>query len=195
MAHELAQEAINNFVIAAHHDLAQVKKSLAEQPDLLNENADWVETPIQAAAHMANRDIMDYLLAEGAPLDICTAAVLGRADDVRAMLADDPGLAEATGAHNIPVMYFAAIVGNEDIAQILLDAGAAINSPDGSNSPLHGAAIFGQPKLVKWLLDHDANPYTVDFEGKTPLERAEANGHEEVAALLRPFFDTTTDNT
>lgn len=190
MAQEIGQEAINQFVIAAHHDLPYVKQTLAEYPQLLNENAEWIETPIQAATHVVNRPIIDYLLAQGAPLDICTAAVLGRADDVRTMLAENPELAHATGAHNIPVLFFPVVVGDLEIAQILLDAGAAVNVEEGANSPLHGAAIFGQAGAARWLLDHDANPYAKDYEGKTPLDRAEASGHEAVTALLKPFFET-----
>lgn len=189
MATELSQETINELVVAAHHDLPRVTEMLAEQPELINENADWIETPIQAAAHVGNRAIAEYLLQQGAPLDICTAAMLGRADDVRALLADDPGLAEASGAHNIPVMFYPTINGNVEIAQILLDAGAPINVEDGINSPLHGAAIFGQPLMAQWLLDNDANPYALDYEGKTPLERARENEHAEVAAKLEPFFE------
>src|SRR3954464_13444739 len=107
---EFTQDQINNFVIAAHHDLAEVQVALAEYPDLLNENAEWMETPIQAASHVYNRPIIDFLLAQGAPMDICTAAVLGRADEVKAILADDPDAAHATGAHNLAVLFFPAIV-------------------------------------------------------------------------------------
>lgn len=189
MAQELSQDTINEFVIAAHHDLPQVKKMLAEQPALLNENAEWIETPIQAAAHVGNRQITEYLLDQGAPLDICTAAMLGRADDVRSILADEPEESAATGSHNIPVMFFAAIGGHVDIAQILLDAGSPVNADEGVNSPLHGAAMFGQPAMVQWLLDHEANPYAKDYEGKTPLDRAQENGHPEAAALLEPYFE------
>jgi ankyrin repeat protein len=189
MVQDLGQDQINEFVIAAHHDLAFVQQKLAENPALLNENAEWIETPIQAAAHVGNRPIAEFLLAAGAPLDICTAAMLGRTDDVKAMLADDSELAQATGAHNIPVLFYPAISGNLEIAQLLFDAGAAVNVEDGTNSPLHGAAIFGQTLMVRWLLDHDANPYAEDYEGKTPLDRAEANGHEDAAALLKPFFE------
>lgn len=188
MTQELSQETINELVVAAHHDLPRVQALLAENPDILNENADWIETPIQAAAHVGNRPIAEYLLAQGAPLDICTAAMLGRADDVRALLADDPGLYEATGAHNIPLLFFPAITGNVEIAQILLDAGASVNAGEGGNTPLHGAAIFGQVAMVQWLLDHDANPYAADREGKTPLDRAQDKGYDAIAALLLPFF-------
>ncbi|GEM_PF-495561 len=184
----LSQELINEFVVAAHFDFDKVKSMLAERYELLNENAAWLETPIQAAAHTGRADIAEFLLEQGAPLDICTAAMLGRADDVRQMLNDDPGLYEAVGAHNIPVMYFPAIAGNIPIATMLLSAGAAINVEDGRSSPLHGAASFGQTEMVKWLLANDANPYTVDFDGKTPLERAQQRQYTAIIELLQPFF-------
>ncbi len=184
---------IDEFVVAAHHDLPRIQELLGEHPELLNENAQWVETPIQAAAHVGNRAIAEYLLDEGAPLDICTAAMLGRIDDVKSMLADDPELAHATGPHNIPVMFYPAISGNQDVAELLYSAGADLNVEEGINSPLHGAALFGQTQMVRWLLDHDANPYATDYEGKTPLDRAEENQHPEAAALLRPFFDESAD--
>lgn len=186
---QLTQELVNQFVIAAHHDLDQVRAMLAENPALLNENAEWFETPIQAAAHVGRRDIVEFLLAQGAPLDICTAAMLGRAEVVDALLAEDPGLREATGAHNIPLMYFPAISGEIAIAERLLAAGADLNAGEGVNTALHGAAIFGQTAMVRWLLDHDANPYALDMNGKMPIDLAEQNQHEAAAALLRPFTE------
>ena len=186
--HPISQEAVDEFVVAAHHDLPRVRELLAGNPTLLNENATWIETPIQAAAHVGNRPIAEYLLDQGAPLDICTASMLGLIDDVRALLADTPELSGATGAHNIPLMFFPAISNNTEIAQVLYDAGANVNAGEGGNTPLHGAAIFGNIAMLQWLLDHAANPYAVDYEGKTPLERAHDNGHEAAAALLKPFF-------
>lgn len=189
MATELSQETINELVVAAHHDLPRVKAMLAEQPELLNENAEWIETPLQAAAHVGNREIADYLLGLGAPLDICVAAMFGNADAVHEFLADNPEEAQATGSHNIPVMYFAAISGSIEVAEILHHAGSPVNVEEGVTSPLHGAAIFGQAHMAKWLLDHDANPYAKDYEGKTPLDRAQDNGHADVVALLQPYFE------
>src|SRR5215216_3839694 len=175
----IPQEIIDEMVVASHHDLPRVQEMLAENPALLNENATWIETPIQAAAHVGNRLIAEYLLEQGAPLDICTAAMLGRIDDVKALLAEAPELSGATGAHNIPLMFFAALSDNTDIAQTLYDADADVNAGEGGNTPLHGAAIFGRMNTLRWLLSHDANPYAVDYEGKTPLDRARDNGHED----------------
>lgn len=187
-AARLSQETINEFVVASHFDFPKVQSMLAEQPALLNENAEWIETPIQAAAHVNNREIAEWLLAQGAPLDICTATMLNRADDVHAMLEEDPEMIDDTGAHNIPLMYFAVLSDNPELAAFLAEKGAAINSEEGTNSALHGAALFGRTVMARWLLEHDANPYALDYEGKTPLDRARSKGYTEIEALLTPFF-------
>ncbi len=192
-AQALSQDAINAFVIASHYDLPKVQQLLSEQPALLNENAEWIETPVQAAAHVGRRDIVEFLLEHGAPLDICTASMLGRFEDVQAMLTDDPDMIDDVGAHNIPLMYYSVIAGRADIAQYLFDKGAAINSDDNTNSALHGAALYAQTEMARWLLDNDANPYAIDHEGKTALERAQASGAEVIVAMLTPFFDADHD--
>lgn len=186
------QEAINEFVVASHFDFPRVKTLLAETPELLNENAEWIETPIQAAAHVGNREIAEFLLDQGAPLDICTASMLGLADEVRAMLADDPGLSEASGAHNLGVLFYPALVGNMEIAEILYEAGASVN-PGGSQSPLIGAIVGNQPTMVGWLLQRDADPYAADFNGKSALDLAEEKGETAVIDLLRPYYETNEE--
>jgi uncharacterized protein len=180
-----SQDVVNEFVIAAHHDLAKVQSMLAQDPLLLNENAEWIETPIQASAHVGNRPIAEFLLAQGAPLDICTAAMLGDAAAVSDLLRSDAGLSQAQGAHGIPVMFYPVIGGHQAIAQTLFDAGADINAGGGANTPLHGAVQFGQAGMVAWLLEHGADVEALDYNGKTPLELAVAGNHDAIADLLR----------
>lgn len=190
MSESISQETINAFVVAAHHDLPKVKEMLAEEPGLLNESAEWLEMPIQAAAHTGQREIAQYLLDQGAVLDICTAAMMGFEDDVSAILAEDPSAAQATGAHEIPLMFFPAIGNNIAIAEKLLAAGADINAGEGGNTALHGAVGSGHLEMVRWLLAHDANPYALDFNGKMPIDLAEAEHFTEIADLLRPYMQT-----
>jgi ankyrin repeat protein len=186
---QLDQEQIDELVVAAHHDLDKVQQMLADNPALLEENASWMETPVQAAAHVGSRTIAQYLLGLGARLDICTAAMLGYDAEVDAMLADNPDLVGATGAHDIPLLYFPAISGNIAIAERLLNAGADINAGEGGNTPLHGAAGFEQAEMARWLLDQGANPYALDFNAKTPIEIAQANGNTVIVEMLRPYTD------
>ena len=187
MAHALSQDQIDAFVIAAHHDLPTVQAMLAEQPALLNESSEWMETAIQAASHVNRPDIIQFLLEQGAPMDICTAAVLGLEDDVSQLLIEYPDLVESTGAHNLPVVYFPAIAGFTNILGVLIAAGADVSAGEGGNTALHGAVAFEQVDAVRWLLANDANPYAKDYEGRLPIDLANEKGSAEIIALLEPY--------
>lgn len=179
------QDQINEFVGAAHGDFIKVRQLLQAYPALLNANAYWHETAIQAAAQMGQVDIANFLLAAGAPMDICTAAMLGDNEQVKGFLKSNPAQAHASGAHGFPALYFPVIRGHLDIAEILLAAGADPNAGAGGTTPLHGAVMFGQAAMVAWLLAHGARADVKNFEDKTPLDLAQASGNVEVAAMLQ----------
>src|SRR5262250_66517 len=109
MTTDIDQATVEQCVGSAHGDLNKVRELVERHPGLVNARAPWNETPIEAAAQLGRRDIIDYLLERGAPLDLFTACVLGRRDLVEAELAGDPGRARARGVHDLPVLYFAAI--------------------------------------------------------------------------------------
>lgn len=194
MNNVLNQNTIDAFVIAAHHDLPKVQEMLAAEPALLNENAEWLETAIQAAAHVNRPDIMGWLLDQGAPLDICTAAVLGQSDVVASMLAEYPDLTGATGPHNLPVTYYAAIAGNTGLLGLLIDAGADVSAGNEANTALHGAVAFNHAETVRWLLDHDANPYAIDHEGRLPIELASELGYADIVTMLEPYTEDSASD-
>jgi ankyrin repeat protein len=181
------QNLVNEFVIAAHHDLPRVQEMLAADPALLNESAEWMETAVQAASHVNRTDIINFLLNEGAPMDICTAAVLGMEDDVASLLIEFPDLVQSTGAHELPVVYFPAIAGHISILSLLITTGADVSAGDGSNTALHGAVASEQVEVVRWLLANDANPYARDHEGRLPIDLAQEKGNAEILALLEPY--------
>jgi ankyrin repeat protein len=181
-----SEELVKEFVLSGHGNFDRVKALLAEQPELLNVSAPWDETALGAAAHMGRVEIAEYLLAAGAPLDICTAAMLDRRAEVAAMLRADPDLAHATGAHGFPALFYPAIHGHIETAELLLAAGADVNAGgSGVNTALHAAAGFNQPAMVAWLLERGARHDARGFQDKTPLAMAEAQGHTEVVARLR----------
>ena len=69
--------------------------------------------------------IREFVIAtQGAPLEICTAAMMGRKDAVEQMLREDPSLIRARGAHGIPLMAHAALSGDIGLATMLADRGA-----------------------------------------------------------------------
>lgn len=182
---ELPQALIDEFVGVAHGDFARVKAMLAEHPALLKARASFDETALEAAAQMRRRDMAEFLLAAGAPMDICTAAMLGLKDRVEALLNGDPSQSKARGSHGIPVLYYPVIGGHKDIAELLLAQGAEVNAGEGGSPPLHGAVMFGQTEMAAWLLAHGANVNAPNFEGKTPLQVAVKNQNTAMADLLR----------
>jgi ankyrin repeat protein len=181
-AQQPAQDLVEQFVLAARGNPARLRELLAQEPALLN--APWEkfdETALQAASHTGRRDIAEHLLAAGAPLDICAAAMLGRTDNVREYLRRDPSQARATGAHGIPLLFHAALSGETEIADLLVAHGGG----EGVDAALHGAVRPGHLAMTRWLLERGANPNAPNFEGKTPLRMAVEQGHDEIAALLR----------
>ena len=180
-------EQIKDFVIAAHGDFEKVKTMLGENPAMLNEVHDWgdagLEDALGAAAHVGNRQIAEFLLGQGAPLTICTAAMLGREADVQKFLEGDDTLSNARGAHGIPVMIHAAMSGNVSLAELLKGYGCK----EGYASGLHGAVAYGHLEMVKWLLENGAadNINQPNWQGKTPLQAAQENGYTEIADVLR----------
>jgi hypothetical protein len=102
---------VEEFVGKAHGDLNRVKELLAQEPRLVNAawdwgNGDW-ETALGAAAHMGRRDIAEYLLEQGARLDIFAAAMLGQLEIIQAMVRAYPAIVSVLGPHEIPLLQHA----------------------------------------------------------------------------------------
>lgn len=165
-------ETIRDVVLNSHGNFDRVRELIEADPSLVNVNAPWEETPVQAATHMGNARITEWLIDRGAPVDIFTAAMLGRTDDVARMLDENPALVDTPGVHGMPIMYFPAASGRVDVLELLLDRGANVNAGAGGNTALHAAAMFGRVDAARWLLAHGADRSATDYEGKTPRERA-----------------------
>jgi hypothetical protein len=118
----LALELVREFVIAGHRSLDDVRAMLAEEPGLLNVAWDWgggdFETALAGAAHVGQREVAEYLLAQGAHMTIYAAAMLGLLDLVKAMLAAQPNAHRFPGAHGIPLMVHAQQGGEQASAVV-----------------------------------------------------------------------------
>jgi ankyrin repeat protein len=168
------------IVLVAHSDLERVKQLLDEDPSLLNSMyKPWKEDPLGAASHVGNRQIAEYLLEKGAPLKITTSAMLGRFEEVERLLAEDASAANATGAHDISLLFHAAMSGVVPIVEMIVEKGGSV---DDAGAALHGAVQFGHLDMAKWLIAHGANPNVKNFRGETPLAVAHSIGREDIAA-------------
>jgi len=183
----LEPDQIRAFVLAGHGNLDQVKELLASEPGLLNVAYAWSdsdhETALQAAAHVGNSAIAEYLLGEGAPLDICTAAMLGRRAEVERFVADDPSQIYANGAHAIPLLTHAAYSGDVALVQWLMEHDART----GVSAALFNAVNKRHEELTRWLLLHgDPDLSWQNYEGKTALMIAIEHEWAAGVQLLSP---------
>lgn len=107
---------VNAIVLKAHKNLEAVKELVAKEPKLVNACWDWgggdFESALGAAAHTGRREIAEFLLANGARLDIFAAAMLGHLDVVKAAITACPEARHAPGAHGIPLMMHAKMGGD-----------------------------------------------------------------------------------
>lgn len=108
---------VQEFVGNSHGDLHRVQELLAQEPALINACWDWgggdFETGLGAAAHMGRKDIADFLLENGARLDLFAAAMLGKLDIVKAALSAFPDAIKTPGPHGIPLIAHAKAGGDE----------------------------------------------------------------------------------
>lgn len=118
----LSSDLVQEFVGKAHGDLDRVKELLAQEPGLINATWDWgggdFETALGAASHMGRKDIANFLLENGARLDIFAAAMLGKLEIVKAAIAAYPEAVRTPGPHGIPLLAHAE-AGGEDAKAVL----------------------------------------------------------------------------
>lgn len=118
----LPLELVNEFVLKSHGDFARVQELLAQHPSLLNATWDWgggdFESAIGAAAHTGQKEIARFLLAKGARMDLFVAAMLGKLEVVKAVIAAFPEARHAKGAHGIPLIVHAQMGGDESQAVV-----------------------------------------------------------------------------
>ena len=111
-------ETVKEFVIAGHNDLPKVKEMMAEHPNLIYSRYDWgngdFEEAIEGAGHLGNREIANYLITQGARVNMFVLTMLGKTDLVKPTLEAYPNLLFAKGAHGFTLLHHAKAGGSEN---------------------------------------------------------------------------------
>ncbi|MGH0119707.1 UNVERIFIED_CONTAM: hypothetical protein FKN15_058660 [Acipenser sinensis] len=137
------------FEACRNGDVERVKKLINPENVNSRDTAGRKSTPLHFAAGFGRKDVVDYLLQNGA--------------NVHAR--DDGGL---ISLHN------ACSFGHAEVVNLLLRRGADPNSRDNWNyTPLHEAAIKGKIDVCIVLLQHGADPTIRNTDGKTSFDLAE----------------------
>jgi hypothetical protein len=125
----LAEEQIKEFVVAGHNDLAKVKQMLAKEPNLIYARYDWgkgdFEEAIEGAGHVGNKEIANYLIENGARVNLFVLTMLGKKKIVIPALEEYPNLITAKGPHGLSLLHHAQKGGSDakEIYDFLIDKG------------------------------------------------------------------------
>ena len=160
-------------------------------------------TVTSMAATTGHADLVDYLIAHGAPpLDLppaeafVAAALAADRERLGRLLADHPGLATEMRTARPALITWAAACGNPAAVEILAELGFDVNAKGRTDMPsdqpwqtaLHKAAEDGNVELARTLLRLGADPDIRDQRfDSTPLGWARHFGQEAIIELLEPL--------
>jgi hypothetical protein len=131
---------VKDAVGASHGNFARIRELVETQPAMARASIDWGfgdwETCMDAAAHVGNKPIADFLLAHGARPTIFSAAMMGQLDAVKAFIAARPGIQRALGPHGITLMSHAKAGGPDAAAVVQYLAGLGDADTPTATQPL-----------------------------------------------------------
>lgn len=159
------------FLAAEKNDLRTMEEILQTTPSLANTENDEGLTPLGYAAHFGQKEAVELLLAFGAEVNAVSHSKISY-------------IPSNTALH-------AAIAGERDLDVIktLLEHKAQTTIFDSNgHTCLHTAAFHkNNADIIDLLMGYGASVDAKIEEGKTALELAEEQGHENVAEQLRSY--------
>lgn len=107
---------------------------------------------------------------------------------IERLIAEGADLNAEDAEFGVTMLGWAALLGDEDTARLLIEKGADVQgrTRDGS-SALHAAMYLGHPAVVQLLLSHGADPEAQNNRGERPLDNSRTDWEttQYIAGLLR----------
>lgn len=155
-----AMDSTQFFEQIRNGDLAGVQASLSKQPGLINAKDDRGSSPLLLAAYYNHKDLVSYLLEQGAAVD------------------------EKDGAGNTALMGV-CFKGYTEVARLLIDAGADVNARNGMGGTcLTFAVTFKREDMAHLLIEKGADIHAADAQGNTALVQAKMQGLTNLAKFM-----------
>ncbi|CAK1547186.1 unnamed protein product [Leptosia nina] len=112
-------------------------------------------------------------------------AYKGDFNQVKVKIDEDKTLAVTPDENNRLLIHWAALGGNENLVDYLLDCGSPVDPVDDTNAtPLILAASAGRYEVVRLLIGKKANVNHKTSRHQTSLHYASSKGHKEVVKIL-----------
>ena len=186
-------DALHYAVMSCNADVVQMLIDAGADIDMLDNDG---RSPLLSACNSGALDVVKILVRAGAGVrardnqgDTCLTlstlvACSGHTDTVRYLVGlPDFDVNDGGGYHS--ALHYAVMSYNADVVQMLIDAGADIDTLDNEGcSPLHSACNSGALDAVKILIRAGARVRATDNEGHTCLTLAVCSGHTDTVRYL-----------
>jgi ankyrin repeat protein/L-ascorbate metabolism protein UlaG (beta-lactamase superfamily) len=174
-------------------DLTKTQSLIAKYPALLNSKSEDGRTPLHAAVMGGHKELMQYLIQEGADIDALDKE--GRTPLLNAIILKKPELAHTLiemGAdvkikskEGANAIIYALFFGSKDLIEPILDSGQDVNERYlGGVTMIQGAAAMGQLNAMKILLERGADLNAISDRGETALYFGVRQGRTEIVDWL-----------
>jgi len=175
------------FSLIKHGQIEEVQAALVEDPALVHAHESGGASAVLTAVYYSQPAIARLLIKYGATLDLFEASAVGDLEVVRDKVSAQPDLVNAVAPDGFQPLGLAAFFGHVDVAEYLLQAGAAVDSPAHNPlkvMPLHSAAAGSWTEIVRLLIAHGAPVNARQGEDFAPLHSAAQNGSLEIITAL-----------
>ena len=183
--------ALHFAVEEKHADVVQVLIDAGADVETKNDEG---HSPLIVASLSGELTTMKMLVKAGADVRatdaegltcLMFAAYHGHIDTVRYLTGLSDVCLNHQGSRNYTPLHFAVEGKHADVVQVLIDAGADIETrTDDGRSPLHMASILGELITVKMLVKAGADVRAADAEGNTSLMFAACHGYTDTVRYL-----------
>ena len=180
------------FKAVTSYDLKDVEEVFKKNPQSVNEKDENGLPPLYIAAMYGNGKAVNFLLDNGATLDIFSCAYLCKNTEGEELLKNKPVLVHSTTNDGRTALHYAAEKGNYAFAEILIGYDADVNASDNAGrTPLMEASHGGPWKegaavnIIDLLVNNNAN---VDIFTASAIGNANIIGN-----LLKQSKDAIND--
>ena len=191
--------AEHDFYTAAMAGDAEVLKRLidADAESIDRKHSRFDGTPLEEALKVGRLESAELLAEHGAKVSTEAAAALGRIEEIRSVLDDDPEAATRLFGTQ-PLLLWAIQGGQVEVVKLLLERGANPNGGDEWGvTPLRQVAdVKGEPgeKIVDLLVEAGADLYKKS-RSYTPIECAKSQKNKHVTHRISYYIDNDIEVT
>jgi ankyrin repeat protein len=165
-----------------YHEIEEVLNTTLDLPQVRTERPTILR--LLSAIGIESRD--------AAPtVSIWQAAITGNSAAMKQHIAAGTDLNKSEDFGGSTPLMLAAVFGQHEIAEILIDAGADLERRNYSGgTALHQACFFCQPKIVELLLQSGADPNKKNNRNLTPLDSVTIELNAELEAIYRYVYES-----